>query len=148
MNQPATERLSPPHRSGPVPPTRRQRPRTDATRMPLCWAGKGKTREAELFRRVARQLAQHCGGAPNHAQELLIGRIAWMAVHLARMDQRILETGEMSEHTGKQYLAWSNSIARGLQALGLQAAPPPSRTLAQHLAEKAAQRATTGGAAP
>jgi len=113
--------------------------RTDAaTRMPLVWSGKANTREAELYRRVVRQLVAHVGGKATHAQELLIGRIAWLSVHLARMDQRILESGDMSEHTGKQYLAWNNSIARGLVALGLEAAPPPRRSLLERLRDAAA----------
>ncbi len=90
-----------------------------------------------MYRRVVRQLRQHVG-TPSHAQEMLIGRIAWLQVHLAAMDQRILQQGEMSEHTGKQYLAWANSAARMISQLGLQAAAAPRRSLLDRLRAAAA----------
>jgi len=132
--QPSND-LAPKNRFAAMARLPRKPRRTDASRLPLLWADKANTREGELFRRVVRQLQHHVGGTPSHAQELLIGRIAWLSVHLARMDQRILESGEMSEHTGKQYLAWSNSITRGLVALGLQPPPPPERPWREVLAD-------------
>lgn len=100
---------------------------------PLRWAGKAHTRQGRLFYALRSELVAHVGGSPSAAHRALIDRLAWMQVHLARMDQRILETGEMAEHTGKQYLAWSNSIARALAQLGLQAAPPSRPTLRDYL---------------
>ena len=65
---------------------------------------------------------------------MLIGRIAWLQVHLAAMDQRILQSGEMTEHTGKQYLAWANAVARMIACLGLQPPPPRQPTVEETLA--------------
>jgi hypothetical protein len=59
---------------------------------------------------------------------MLIGRIAWLQVHLSRLDQKALEAAELSEHAGKQYLAWANSLSRMLQALSLEAATPKPPT--------------------
>jgi hypothetical protein len=115
-------------------PSNRKPSRTDATRLPLRWAGKSRSREGELYRRFVRQLVQHVG-RPNHAQEMLIGRIAWLQVHLASMDQRILESGEMSEHTGKQYLAWANSVSRMIAQLGLHSAPEQPPSLSEYLSQ-------------
>lgn len=107
--------------------------RTDVARLPLRWAMKSRTREGELYRRVCRDLRKHLGGRPTATQEMLIGRIAWLQVHLSRLDQRALEAEELSEHAGKQYLAWANSLSRMLQALGLEAASPKSMTSADAL---------------
>ena len=128
-------------------PSNRKPSRTDATRLPLRWAGKSRSREGELYRRFVRQLVQHVG-RPNHAQEMLIGRIAWLQVHLASMDQRILESGEMSEHTGKQYLAWANSVSRMIAQLGLHSAPEQPPSLADYLSQWRAPDAAAGQAEP
>ncbi len=71
----------------------------------------------------------------------MIGRIAWLQVHLAHIDERTLRDGELSPNATREYLAWANSLSRMLQALGLAEKPKPAKTLAEHLAEKAAQAA-------
>ena len=102
---------------------------------PLRWAGKAHTKEGRLFYTLRAELVEHAGGKPNAAQRALIDRLAWMQVHLARMDRRMLESGDLSEHAGRQYLAWSNSVTRGLVALGLQPPPPPKPTWQETVAE-------------
>ena len=104
---------------------------------PLRWAGKAHSREGRLFLAIRAELVGHVGGKPSATERALIDRLAWLQVHLARMDARMMETGEMSEHTGKQYLAWANSVARMLGQLGLEAAPIPQPTLAEHLRARA-----------
>src|SRR5579872_1836512 len=88
---------------------------------PLRWAGKAHTRQGRLFYALRAELVAHVGGKPNATQRALIDRLAWMQVHLARMDERMLLNGELAERTTREYLAWSNSVARGLAALGLHA---------------------------
>ena len=105
---------------------------------PLRWAGKAHTREGRLFYTLRAELVAHVGGHPNAAQRALIDRLAWMQVHLARMDQRMLESGDLSEHAGRQYLAWSNSVARGLATLGLEPTTPRQPTIHDILAQRAA----------
>lgn len=123
-----------------TPSTRRIRA-VDPQVRPLRWAGKAHSREGRLFSAIRAELVDHAGGKPNATQRALIDRLAWLQVHLARMDARMMRSGEMTDHDGKQYLAWANSVARMLAQLGLQGAPPRQKTLAEHLAEKAAQRA-------
>lgn len=100
----------------------RKRPRTDAARLPLVWAAASLTREGELYRRVARDLRAQIGGKPTAAQELLIGRIAWLQLHMAKIDERAMKDGGLSAHATREYLAWHNTIARSLSMLGLNAA--------------------------
>jgi hypothetical protein len=91
-----------------------------------------------MYRRVVRDLTRQIGGRPTPAQEMLIGRIGWLSVHLARIDARALAAGEMSDHSRREYLAWSNTMTRTLAILGFQAAPPPPANLADYLAARAA----------
>jgi hypothetical protein len=61
------------------------------------------------------------------------------------MDRTTITNPELSETTGKQYLAWNNSYARCLQLLGLNAVPEPRRTLASYLAAKDAPTPAKAG---
>jgi hypothetical protein len=60
-----------------APPKRRSRAVDPAARA-IRWSKNGNTREAQLYRATVSRLRQHVGGKPNHAQALLIGRIAWL----------------------------------------------------------------------
>jgi hypothetical protein len=102
-----------------APPKRRIRAVDPAARA-LRWAKNGNTREAALYRAVVKRLRQHVGGSPNHAQALLIGRIAMLQVHLAHLDERAMQDGGLSPHAVREYLAWSNSIAKLICRLGLE----------------------------
>jgi hypothetical protein len=114
--------------SDPIPQAKRTRVVDPATRA-IRWAKIGRTREAALYRATVRRLHQHVGGKPSQAQELLIGRIAWLQVHVARIDECAMQAGELSPHAVREYLAWSNSIAKMLSRLGLEApsSAEPSR---------------------
>jgi hypothetical protein len=109
---------------------------------PVRWAKKGHSREARLLGVLRRELIAHVGGNPTAPQRALIDRCALLQVHLARMDERMFEAGELSDHAGRQYLAWANSVSRMLQALGLQAVEPKAPTLKDHIA---ALQAKAGG---
>lgn len=124
----------PPGRSASATPRPQKSPRTDAARLPFVWTRNNHTREAELYRRVVRDLTRQIGGRPTTAQELLIARIAWLCVHIAHIDARALADGEMSDHARREYLAWSNTLTRTLALLGLDAAPQSPRALSDHLA--------------
>ncbi len=101
------------------PPRKGARAPTDISRRPMRWALKGRTREGELYRGIIRRLRKHVG-TPTEAQEMLIGRIAWLGVHLARMDEKAMESGDLSIHATREYLSWANAQSRMLQALGLE----------------------------
>lgn len=75
-----------------TPSPRRSRAVDPATRA-LRWAKNGRSREAQLYRSIVRRLRAHVGGKPSHVEELLIGRIAWLQVHLAHIDERAMQDG-------------------------------------------------------
>lgn len=103
-----------------------------------------RSREYRLLRRFRDELVTHIGGTPSAVETALIERAAQLQLRLAIFDAKFVEKGEMSDHDVRTYLAWSNSLTRTLGELGLKAAPQPQKTLAEHLASKAAE--TDGGA--
>jgi hypothetical protein len=126
------------------PPTRRSRAVDPATRA-LRWAKNGRSREAQLYRSIARRLCQHVGGKPNHAEALLIGRIAMLQIHLAHIDERAIQDGGLSPHATREYLAWSNTLAKLIGRLGLRGAQERMQpSLADYLGAKAAATAASG----
>ncbi|HQT89610.1 MAG TPA: hypothetical protein PK677_13845 [Acidiphilium sp.] len=108
----------------------------DPQTRPIQWAGKRNTRLGYLYTALRAELVKHIGGAPNAAQRALIDRIAMVQVRMAIMDEKMFRDGDLSEHAGREYLAWANSMSRMLQALGLDGAPAPQPTLADYLASK------------
>jgi hypothetical protein len=114
--------------------------RTDAVRLPFRWAGASRSREGELYRRVVRQLRDHIGGRPSAAEEMLIGRIAFVQVHLAHIDERALQDGGLSPHATREYLAWSNTVAKLLRSLGLKGAAQKPPTVQEIVARRQAAR--------
>jgi hypothetical protein len=108
--------------------------RIDPQARPLRWTKNGRSREAQLYRAFRQELIRHVGGNPSPAQNALINRLAMMQLHLARLDERIFKEGGLSEHSSRQYLAWSNAVTRGLARLGLEGAKERTPTPADHLA--------------
>ena len=88
--------------------------------------------------RVRAELIEHLGGKPSAVQAALIDRIALLTLHVAQFDQKALEAGGLSERDGRQYLAYSNSLARALRDLGVRASSATGPSLAEHLARRAA----------
>jgi hypothetical protein len=115
----------------------------DPQMRPLRWSGRPHSREARLYRSLRLELIRHVGGKPSLAQRALIDRLAWLQVHLALLDERMMRTGELSDHASRQYLAWANTLTRGLGRLGFEAAPAQRRqtSLADHIAAKNSQTA-------
>jgi hypothetical protein len=101
-----------------------------------------RSRTARFMRRVRADLTAHVGGQPSTTQRLLIERATMLSLRIALFDVRVAEDGDFSEHDGKQYLAWSNSLERCLGRLGLNAADKPysGPSLSDYLAAKAADR--------
>jgi hypothetical protein len=87
-----------------------------------------RTREARLLRRMEAELTRHVGGTPSATQRALIARCAMLTLHVAMLDGRALQSGGMTAHDQRAYLAFSNSLSRSLRDLGLDpaAAAPPS----------------------
>lgn len=68
-----------------------------------------------------------------------------LTLHIARMDARANEDGELSDHASRQYLAWSNSLTRTLRTLGLDETAPKT---APDAAPTAQDRPQTGAGLP
>jgi len=106
----------------------------------------GNSREAKFIKAYEAMLTEHCGGAPSPVQAQLIVRAARLACHLELWDERTIPNGGAFTATGhNNYIAWSNSLARTLARLGLEAADAqptdPMERLHRHFAERqAAQR--------
>jgi len=121
------------------PPARKRtsddRQRKDRYSVASRWAGlRARTREGKLLKATRADLTRHVGGAPSVTQRVLIERASMLVLQLAMMDARALETGEMSEHSSRQYLAWTNTLAKTLRHLGLQAASARQPTVAEVIA--------------
>lgn len=87
-----------------------------------------RTKPARLLKQITAELTAHIGGAPTAAERVLIGRLAMLSLQCAQLDERVLAGGVMTEHDSRTFLAWSNSLERGLHRLGLKgvAAAPPT----------------------
>lgn len=89
------------------------------------------------MRQIRDDLTRHVGGAPSSVQRQLIERAAMLTLHVALFDAKALKAGGLSERDGRQYLAYSNSLARALAQLGMSPTSPRPPTLAEHLARTA-----------
>lgn len=98
----------------------------------------GRSPEARLLRQTREDLVAHLGGSPSAVQMVLIERACWLSLRLSLFDRKLAEGGDLSERDGREYLAWSNSLARLLKQLGLKGAAGRPRTLQDHLASRQA----------
>ncbi len=89
-----------------------------------------------MLKATRADLVRHVGGSPSATQKLLIERAAVLQLRLAMMDRAKSPGGDLSEKSAREYLCWHNSLVRTLRELGLQAAPTPIPTLADHLAAR------------
>ena len=97
----------------------------------------GRTREGRIVRGVRADLTAHLGGKPSATQRVLIERAAMLTLRIALMDAKASD-GRLSEKDGREYLAWTNTLTRLMRQLGLKGTAQQPRTLAEHLANKAA----------
>ena len=79
-----------------------------------------RTREGRCLQQARLGLIAHLGGEKNltNPQRALIERCAMLQLRCAVLDRKILD-GTFSEFDAKTYLAFSNSLRRSLEALGL-----------------------------
>jgi len=96
-----------------------------------------RTKEAKLLRETLRDLTRHVGGHPSATQRALIERAAWLTLHVVQLDAKAADNGGMSDHSARQYLAWSNSLTRTLRELGLKGLAEHAPTLAEVIAAPA-----------
>ena len=96
----------------------------------------GRTWQGKLLKETRNSLVLHVGGKPTATQTQLIQRAAMLTVHVAELDRSALATGAFSDHAARQYLAWSNTLARTLARLGPAVAAQRQASLADKLAAK------------
>jgi len=80
----------------------------------------GRTREGRLMRDTRAALVTHLGGKPSVTEAMLIERVVNLQLRIAAMDRKFAETGEMTEHDTRTYLAWSNAVSHLIRDLGLK----------------------------
>jgi hypothetical protein len=102
-----------------------QRKKTAEPRRMIPGLPTGRIKEGRRLRSFRLALIAHCGGSPSIVQQTLIDRAVMLSCHLSRFDLRAADyQAEPSDHSGRQYLAWSNSLSRILRTLGLDAQRP------------------------
>ena len=100
-----------------------------------------RTKEGAVLKKTREDLIAHCGGpdAVSVVQRELIERAAWLRVQLFLLDARMADGEPFGEFRANMYISWSNCLTRLLSRLGLEAKPPPSRSLEHYLSEMAAE---------
>lgn len=86
----------------------------------------GRSSEALYLKRVRAQLTEHVGGSPSPVQTAMIDRLAWLSLHLAKIDAKTLVHGEMGDLARREYLAWSNAYSRLIRQLGTESHDAPN----------------------
>jgi hypothetical protein len=80
----------------------------------------GRSQVGRYVRQLRRQLSEHVGGSPSVAQRVLIEQATIKAARLGLLVDKILTAAEPDVDLATRcYLAWSNSLRRDLEALGL-----------------------------
>lgn len=98
----------------------------------------GRTKEGRLVRDTRAALVAHIGGSPSATQRALIERAVQLALRISAMDRKYADTGVQTEHDSRTYLAWSASLSRALRDLGMKAVAGRPKSLAEHIASRAA----------
>ena len=95
----------------------------------------GRCRVAKQIREFTETLIEHVGGAPTPAQAALIREAAIKNCRLVMLVDTILAGGEGTDFdcATRTYLAWSNSLRRDLEALGLSRPEKQVPTITQFL---------------
>ncbi len=79
-----------------------------------------RSQVGQYIKRLAEELAAHVGKTPSPAQRLLIKEAAIKSAKLGMLVDKILAGNEPDVDLATRcYLAWSNSLRRDLEALGL-----------------------------
>ena len=78
---------------------------------------------------VRRDLLKHLGPSPSVVQRHLVERACILSLHCALFDRRLVEAGGvLDERSARQFLAYSNSLARVLTRLGVKGQTQQRRT--------------------
>jgi hypothetical protein len=113
---------------------RRRRPRLGPYSKPHALTTvDGRCRVARTIREFAQELVRHIG-EPTPAQRVLIREAAIKNAKLGMLVDKILDGAEPDlDMASRCYLAWSNSLRRDLEALGLKAPEEKTPELSKFL---------------
>jgi hypothetical protein len=93
----------------------------------------GRCRVARTIREFAQELVRHVG-EPTPAQRVIIREAAIKNAKLGMLCDKILDGTEPDlDLASRCYLAWSNSLRRDLEALGLKAAEERAPALVEYI---------------
>jgi len=95
----------------------------------------GRTRIGRAVSELRAELVAHCAGKPSATQQALIELCCQLKARLAAMDVAFAESGKMTVHDCRTYLAWGNTLARTLARLGAEGTPARAPTLAELMAQ-------------
>ena len=98
----------------------------------------GRTKSGRLMREIRLALVEHIGGEANAAQQLLIHAATIKIMRCILVERRVLSEQSLDEGDRHQYLAWSNSLRRDLEALGIAGKRAEVPDLHSYIAEKSA----------
>jgi hypothetical protein len=96
-----------------------------------------RTREWQQIQLFREKLAAHVGGSPSVVQSVLIEQAVQLKLRLAVMDRQFDDSGVMTRHDSRVYLAWNNSLERLTRRLGMRPVAEKPRKLADFLATRA-----------
>ena len=90
------------------------------------------------MRETRAELTAHVGGNPSATQRALIERAVQLTLRIGAMDRKFGQSGEMTEHDSRTYLAWSACLSRAMRDLGLKPAASAPPSLREHIAARSA----------
>lgn len=100
----------------------------------------GRTHEAKLYNHYRDELVAHVGGNPDVAQTAIIEQCAIIRLRLAMMNTKV-PTDRFNQQDTNCFLAWSHSLSRLLEKLGLEPATTKPMSFADQLANIARENA-------
>jgi hypothetical protein len=94
----------------------------------------GRCSAARAIREFARDLERQLGGEPTAGQKVIIREASIKNARIALMTEAILDKDSPDfDLLTRTYLAWSNSLRRDLEALGLKATEQQAPALVEYI---------------
>lgn len=81
----------------------------------------GRSTEGRYLRDFEARSIQHLGGSPSTTEQLLITRLARIALRIELFEEKML-SGNFTDHDGRVFGALNGAFLRSLQTLGLRPA--------------------------
>ncbi len=102
----------------------------------------GRCQVARDIKELSEELAEQLGGAPSPAERLLIKSAAVKVAKIGMLIDKVLTNAEPDlDLASRCFLAWSNSLRRDLEAIGLKAPAQKVPSVASFVAAQKKVRA-------